>query len=105
MIDRHNSLISDAIKRYTLFDHITHSSANSHEIYLILHQIIPQSYFDFVNSFTFNMKKTRKIIFKFLFRFNNIFIKLFGLATIPIYVNGNAYLALYPEIRKNDKRT
>uniref|UniRef100_U9U3U1 Uncharacterized protein n=1 Tax=Rhizophagus irregularis (strain DAOM 181602 / DAOM 197198 / MUCL 43194) TaxID=747089 RepID=U9U3U1_RHIID len=40
-------------------------SEDSHEIYLVLHQIVPQSLYDPINSFTFNMKSTRDIIFEF----------------------------------------
>ncbi|GET50403.1 hypothetical protein GLOIN_2v1763333 [Rhizophagus irregularis DAOM 181602=DAOM 197198] len=75
-IDSHTqkfySLILDSVNHYTLFDDV---SGFSHEIYLILHQLVPQSLYDLVNSFTFNMKSTHSIIFEFFLPIQQILYK------------------------------
>lgn len=68
LIEEHTSKINliefipESVGRLLLFNHVTD---DLHEIYLILHQLVPQSLVDLIQSYTFKHVNTRKIIFDF----------------------------------------
>lgn len=70
-----NSSILPSINSYELFSHINDYNFN-HQIYLILHQLIPQDLYNLVRSFTFNEKLTRNIIWEFLLSLHEHLYKL-----------------------------
>ncbi|EXX64690.1 ribonuclease H-like domain-containing protein [Rhizophagus irregularis DAOM 181602=DAOM 197198] len=61
-----NSSILPSINSYELFSPIDNNNYFNHQIYLILHQLIPQNLYNLIRSFTFNDKLTRTIIWDFL---------------------------------------
>ncbi|PKY40595.1 hypothetical protein RhiirA4_454007 [Rhizophagus irregularis] len=75
-INNFNSFIENSINSYDLFSFINNDNCHRHEIYLILHQLIPQSLYNLVNSFVFNDKTTRKIIWEFLLSLHEFLYKI-----------------------------
>ncbi|PKK72014.1 hypothetical protein RhiirC2_777704 [Rhizophagus irregularis] len=63
-------LITQALDRFDLLCPISGNNSYNHPLYLIIHQLIPQDFYNLVRSFTFNDKLTRKIIWEFLLSFH-----------------------------------
>lgn len=64
--------LKDSINHLSLFTTIT---SNTHDVYLLIHQLIPQDLYDMIYSYTHKHTIIRKIIFEFMSSFLNYFIK------------------------------
>ncbi|PKK58455.1 hypothetical protein RhiirC2_796268 [Rhizophagus irregularis] len=63
-------LIAQSIEQFELLSPISDSNSYNHPIYLIIHQLVSQDFYNLIRSFTFNDKLTRSIIWKFLISFH-----------------------------------
>ncbi|EXX64278.1 hypothetical protein RirG_144290 [Rhizophagus irregularis DAOM 197198w] len=63
-------LISQSVEQFELLTPITDSNSYNHPLYLFIHQLVSQDFYNLVHSFTFNDKLTRSIIWEFLTSFN-----------------------------------
>ncbi|GBC37436.2 ribonuclease H-like domain-containing protein [Rhizophagus irregularis DAOM 181602=DAOM 197198] len=74
LLEKHTSsnpiFIKQSIDRFDLLLPISESNSFTHPIYLIIHQLVSQDFYNLVRSFTFNDKLTRLIIWEFLTSFH-----------------------------------
>ncbi|PKC07020.1 hypothetical protein RhiirA5_481146 [Rhizophagus irregularis] len=74
LLEEHTSynptLITQSIDQFDLLLPISESNSYTHPIYLIIHQLVSQDFYNLVRSFTFNDKLTRSIIWEFLISFH-----------------------------------
>ncbi|PKK69010.1 hypothetical protein RhiirC2_832729 [Rhizophagus irregularis] len=63
-------LISQSVDQFELLLPISDSNSYYHPIYLIIHQLVSQDFYNLVRSFTFNDKLARSIIWEFLTSFH-----------------------------------
>ncbi|PKK65705.1 hypothetical protein RhiirC2_808494 [Rhizophagus irregularis] len=63
-------LISQSVDQFELLTPIADSNSYNHPVYLIIHQLVSQDFYNLVRSFTFNDKLTRSIIWEFLISFH-----------------------------------
>ncbi|PKY32258.1 hypothetical protein RhiirB3_491297, partial [Rhizophagus irregularis] len=75
LLEEHTSynptFITQSIDQFDLLLPISESNSYTHPIYLIIHQLVSQDFYNLVQSFTFNDKLTRSIIWEFLISFHD----------------------------------
>ncbi|PKC54826.1 hypothetical protein RhiirA1_505319 [Rhizophagus irregularis] len=75
LLEEHTSynptFITQSIDQFDLLLPISESNSYTHPIYLIIHQLVSQDFYNLVRSFTFNDKLTRSIIWEFLISFHD----------------------------------
>uniref|UniRef100_U9TB79 Uncharacterized protein n=1 Tax=Rhizophagus irregularis (strain DAOM 181602 / DAOM 197198 / MUCL 43194) TaxID=747089 RepID=U9TB79_RHIID len=78
--------IIDSINRLPLFATINN---NTHDVYLLIHQLVPQDLYNIIYSYTHKHSIIKKIIFEFMTSFFNYFLKIFGSRITTSFTPGN----------------